>query len=204
MHSKSLFCTLSALAICVLLSAQRAIPLDGGSYASFAPFSASRTSEHGGSQAYQMEHRHLYLPDSLLLRLGTPDGSQKGTLALPTNDWWTYALVNKWTGKIWCYPGWVEAKDGELQIGYPTYWEPTGCEMKWDTPLSITFTNTTTGKKAAFTEALVDAWSDFMMSFIMQDGDSWVRVTCMHGSPLVWLETHGISLQVIPIALPNP
>ena len=196
MHSKSLFCTLLALAICVLLSAQRAIPLDGGSYASFAPFSASRTSEHGGSQAYQMEHRHLYLPDSLLLRLGTPDGSQKGTLALPTNDWWTYALVNKWTGKIWCYPGWVEAKDGELQIGYPTYWEPTGCEMKWDTPLSITFTNTTTGKKAAFTEALVDAWSDFMMSFIMQDGDSWVRVTCMHGSPLVWLETQGISLQV--------
>ena len=195
MHSKSLFCTFLALAICVLLSAQRAIPLDGGSYASFTPYSASRTSEHGGSQAYQMEHRRLYLPDSLLLRLGTPDGSQKGTLALPTNDWWTYALVNKWTGKIWCYPGWVEAKDGELQIGYPTYWEPTGCEMKWDTPLSITFTNTTTGKKAAFTEALVDAWSDFMMSFIMQDGDAWVRVTCMHGSPLVWIESSGIAMR---------
>ena len=196
MHTKSVFCTLAALAICLLLSAQSAVPVDGGSYASFAPLSASRTSEHGGCQAYQMEHLRFYMPDSLLARLGAPDGSQPGTLALPTNDWWTYALVNEWTGKIWTYPGWVEAKDGEVQIGYPTYWEPTGCEVKWDTPLSITFTNTTTGKKAAFKEALVDAWSDFMMSFIMQDGDAWVRVTCMHGSPLVWLEAQGITMQV--------
>lgn len=196
MHTKSVFCTLSALAICLLLSAQSAVPVDGGSYASFAPLSASRTSEHGGCQAYQMEHLRFYMPDSLLARLGAPDGSQPGTLALPTNDWWTYALVNEWTGKIWTYPGWVEAKDGEVQIGYPTYWEPTGCEVKWDTPLSVTFTNTATGKKAAFKEALVDAWSDFMMSFIMQEGDAWVRVTCMHGSPLVWLEAQGIIMQV--------
>ena len=116
-------------------------------------------------------------------------------MALPTNDWWTHALVNEWTGKIWFYPGWAEAKDGELTIGYPTYWEPTGCEMKWDTPLSVTFTNPQTGKKAAFKEALVDAWSDFMMSFIMQDGEAWVRVTCMHGSPLVWIEANGITMQ---------
>ena len=143
-----------------------------------------------------MEHRRLYLPDSLIARLGSPDGSQPGTLALPTNDWWTYALVNPWTGKIWMYPGWVEATDEGVDIGYPTYWEPTGCEMKWDTPLRVTFINTTTGKRAAFKEALVDSWSDFAMSFLMQDGDAWVRVTCMHGSPLVWFEASGISMQV--------
>ena len=170
------------------LSAQTPVPVGTGSYASFVPLSKSRTSEHGGCQAYQMEHRRLYLPDSLLARLGTPDGSQQGSLALPTNDWWTHALVNTWTGKLWFYPGWAEAKDGELTIGYPSYWEPTGCEVKWDTPLTVTFTNTATGKKANFQEALVDSWSDFAMSFIMQDGEAWVRVTCMEGSPLVWLE----------------
>ena len=184
MQIKSVLCTLFALAVSILLSAQTAVSVGSGSYASYVPLTKSATSEHGGCQAYQMEHRRLYVPDSLLAK----------NLPLPTNDWWTYALVNAWTGKIWFYPGWAEATDEGLTIGYPTYWEPTGCEMKWDTPLSITFTNNATGKKAAFTEALVDSWSDFSMSFIMQDGDAWVRVTCMHGSPLVWVEAQGITM----------
>ncbi len=178
------------------LVGQQAVRLGGGSYASFAPLSASRTDERGGSQAYQMEHRRLYLPDSLLQRLGSPDGTKPGTLALPTNDWWTHALVNTWTGKIWGYPYWVEATEQGVEIGYPDHWEPTGCEVKWDTPLALSFTNSESGKRAAFKEALVDSWSDFMMSFIMQDGKSWVRVTCMHGSPLIWLETKGITIAV--------
>ena len=185
------------LSFVVVLTAnsQQPVPLSGGSYASYVPLTASYTSGHGGCQAYQMEHRTLYLPDSLLERLGHPNGSRQGSVALPTNDWWTYALVNDWTGKIWMYPGWVEATDEGVDVGYPTYWEPSGCEVKWDTPLRVTFTNTATGKKAAFKHALVDAWSDFMMSFIMQDGDAWVRVTCVHGSPLVWLEADGITMQ---------
>ena len=187
-------CLLTALAVCISLCAQTPVSVGAGSYASYTPLTASRTSQHSGCQAYQMEHRQLYLPDSLLTRLGAPDGSSQGTLALPTNDWWTYALVNEWTGKIWFYPGWTEAKDGELEIGYPTYWEPTGCEVKWDTPLKVNLINTATGKRAAFKEALVDAWSDFSMSFIMQDGEAWVRGTCMHGSPLVWLEASGITM----------
>ena len=137
MHYRSVFCVLSALVVCVLLNAQTPVRIGGGSYASYTPLSKSRTAEHGGCQAYQMEHRKLYLPDSLLARLGNPNGSRQGTMALPTNDWWTYALVNEWTGKIWMYPGWVEATQDGIDIGYPTYWEPTGCEVKWDTPLHI-------------------------------------------------------------------
>ena len=183
-------------AIIHLSIAQQPVRLGGGSYASFAPLSASRTDERSGSQAYQMEHRRLYLPDSLLQRLGSPDGGRHGTLVLPTNDWWTHALVNQWTGKIWMYPGWVEATAQGVEIGYPDHWEPTGCEVKWDTPLSMSFANASTGKRAAFSEALVDSWSDFMMSFIMQDGDAWVRVTCVHGSPIIWIETSDISVNV--------
>ncbi len=187
----------SVAAFCLLAPAvwsQTPVRVGGGSYASYVPLAKSRTADHGGCQAYQMEHRTLYLPDSLLARLGAPDGSRQGSLALPTNDWWTYALVNEWTGKIWTYPGWVEATQDGVDVGFPTYWEPTGCEVKWDTPLRVTFTNTATGRKAKFEQALVDAWSDFSMSFIMQDGDAWVRVTCMHGSPLVWLEASGITM----------
>lgn len=171
------------------LSAQQVVRVGGGSYASFVPLSESATSQHGGSQAYMMEHRTIYVPDSLLARLGNPNGTP-GTLVLPSNDWWTYALIGQWTGKIWVYPGWVEAKNSEVQVGFPTYWEPTGCEMKWDTPLSISF------DKLDSKAALVDAWSDYHMSFIMQDGDKWVRTTCVHGSPLVWIEAEGVTPKV--------
>ena len=187
-------CTLCAL---LALNAQTPVKVGSGSYASYAPLAQSRSTLHGGCQAYQMEHSRLYLPDSLLARLGNPDGSRQGTLALPTNDWWTHALVNRWTGKIWFYPGWAEARDGELTIGYPDHWEPTGCEVKWDTPLAVSFTNTLTGKRANLTEALVDSWSDFMMTFIMQDGEAWVRVICVHGSPLVWVEMQDMSANVV-------
>ena len=112
-----------------IATAQVPVSVGQGSYASFAPLSESRTATRGGSQAYQMEHRRLYLPDSLLARLGEPDGSRQGTLALPSNDWWTYALVNPWSGKIWSYPQWQEMKNSTVSIGYPSYWEPTGCEM---------------------------------------------------------------------------
>lgn len=186
------------LALIVLVAqityAQQAVTIGSGSYASFVPLAESQSSLHGGCEAYQMEHKRLYLPDSLLQQLGTPDGLQPGTRTLPTNDWWTHALTNPWTGKLWCYPGWVEANESGVQMGYPSYWEPTGCEVKWDTPLTLSFVNTVTGNKALFREALIDNWSDFMVSFIMQDGDQWVRVTCMQGSPLVWIEGEGIAV----------
>lgn len=177
------------------LQAQQPVRVGAGSYASYAPLAESYSTKHGGCQAYQTEHRRLYLPDSLLSKLSAADGSKEGTLTLPTNDWWTYALVNRWTGKLWFYPGWAEATEAGVEIGYPSYWEPTGSEVKWDTPLQVAFKNTTTGKRAAFTEALVDSWSDFMMSFVLQDDDNWVRVTCMRGSPLVWFEAKGIEMQ---------
>ena len=180
----------------VSVFAQSPVRVGSGSYASYVPLTKSRTSEHGGCQAYQMEHRMLYLPDSLLARLGTPDGSRQGTLALPSNDWWTYALVNEWTGKIWTYPGWVEATASGIEIGYPDHWEPTGSEVKWDTPLHIDLKAAHSNTPMAKMECLVDAWSDFSMSFIVRAGQDWVRVTCMHGSPIVWFETNGMQLTV--------
>ena len=116
-----------SLLVSIALWAQSPVSVGSGSYASYVPLSKSRTADHGGCQAYQMEHRTLSLPDSLLARLGAANGSRQGTMALPTNDWWTYALVNDWTGKIWMYPGWVEATDNGIDIGYPDHWEPTGC-----------------------------------------------------------------------------
>jgi len=162
-----------ALVIAVGAMAQVAVPVGAGSYASFVPLAESRSSQYGGCQAYQMEHRRIYAVDSLLTR------------ALPSNDWWTYALLNQWTGKLWAYPALVWADETGISVAKPSYWEPTGCEMKWNTPLTIT---TTTASGDAFTEALLADWSDYMISFVMQTGTASVLTTVMHGSPLVWME----------------
>mgnify|MGYP002624752928 CR=1 FL=1 len=151
--------------------AQQPVPVGSGSYASFVPLSESRTAHRGGAQAYQMEHRTIYAIDST---------------AYPSNSWWTYALVNPWSGKLWAYPQWVELKNNIVQVGYPTYWEPTGCEMKWDTPLSITFPGLDTD------HCDVVGWGDYHVVLEMRSGDKSVRVTCLHGCPVTWIETRNV------------
>jgi len=131
-----------------------------------------------------MEHRPIYIVDSLL---GRP---------LPSNDWWTYALVNPWTGKLWAYPALVWADATGISIAKPSYWEPTGCEMKWNDPLTITTLAFSPDSLIASSphrpfspqSALLSHWSDYMIAFVLQDGNASVRVTLMQGSPLVWLE----------------
>ena len=180
----------SCLAVAVTLAAQSPVSVGKGSYASFAPLAKSRTSERGGSQAYQMEHRPLYLTDELTSQLGAADGSRQGTLALPSNDWWTYALVNPWSGKVWAYPGWVEVKNGQVQIGYPTYWEPTGCEMKWDEPLTVAF------EDFHVDHCDVAGWGDYHVVLTMTDGDKTVTVTSVHGCPITWIKAVNVTMTV--------
>lgn len=168
------------------LLSQSPIAIGSGSYASFVPLSESRSAlnNNQGCQAYQMEHRPIYAVDSLLNR------------PLPSNDWWTYALVHPWTGKLWAYPALVWADATGISIAKPSYWEPTGCEMKWNDPLTITILASSPDSLIASLphrpfspqSALISHWSDYMIAFVLQDDNASVRVTLMQGSPLVWLE----------------
>ena len=180
---KSLFLTLAFTLIALspnsplpIAYSQSPVPIGSGSYASFPPLEESRSSLHGGCQAYQMEHRDIYVVDSLLNR------------PLPSNDWWTYALVNPWTGKLWAYPALVWADATGISIAKPSYWEPTGCEMKWNDPLTISLIASSPDRPFSPQAALISHWSDYMIAFMLQDGNAEVRVTLMQGSPLVWLE----------------
>lgn len=154
----------------VTLLAQEPVQLGAASYASFAPYAESWTTEHWGCQAYQTDNRHLYIEDSLATR------------PVPTNDWWTYALVNQWTGNLWAYPAVVRAEATGIQISYPDNWSDDGCEMHWSTTLNIT------GQNFHPTEALIADWSDYSISFVLKDGTKQIKTTLMQGSPLVWLE----------------
>ena len=179
MNMKRTFLLSLAVLSLHIASAQEPVAVGGGSYASYTPLAESRSDLHGGCLAYQTEHRTIYALDSLQTR------------PLPSNDWWTYALVNPWTGKLWAYPALVWADATGVSVAKPTYWEPTGCEMKWDKVLLASAQRVLPdGKAAPFTpsEALLSDWSDYMIAFVLRDGDAEVRTTVMHGSPFVWLE----------------
>lgn len=158
--------------------AQRAVPVGSGSYASFVPLAESKTSEHGGCQAYQMEHRPIYIVDSLQTR------------TFPSNDWWTYGLVEPWTGNLWSYPAISWADASGVHIAKLTHWEPTGREMKWSDQVNIA-TLHDDNTPVDFVEKRLSDWSDFMIRYAMEQEDAKVEVTVMRGSPLIWLEYTG-------------
>lgn len=169
------------------VTAQTPVTVGGGSFASFVPLAESASSSHGGCQAYQMEHRPIYAVDSLLTR------------PLPSNDWWTYGLINPWTGNLWAYPAVTWATNQGVSVAKLTHWEPTGSEMKWDEPLLVSTVNAD-GAPITFSEKRLSDWSDFMIRFVMEQDGAQVEVTVMRGSPLVWLEFTGCQ----PAAITNP
>ena len=74
--------------------AQEILREGDASYASYTPWSKARTFGadgkvvRRGDQSRIMQNRPLYLVD-------------KKSFPLPTNDWWTDALVSRWTGNLW-------------------------------------------------------------------------------------------------------
>lgn len=176
MKTSRLFVVILALiAFATTTVAQTPVAVGGGSYASFVPLAESASSQHGGCQAYMMEHRPIYAVDSLMTR------------PLPSNEWWTYGLINPWTGNLWFYPGVAWANAQGVSVAKLVRWEPTGCEMKWDAPLLVQ-TLTLDNKPIAFTEKRLSNWSDFMIRFAMEQDDAKVEVSVMRGAPLVWME----------------
>ena len=82
-------------AVCAATAfAQEVVKCGAGSYASYTPWHKARTVDGSrkGDQSRWMQNRPLYTT-----------GRRKGD-SLPTNDWWTNALVSRWTGNLWSYP----------------------------------------------------------------------------------------------------
>ena len=85
--------TILACLFSVAALAQERVPCGSGSVAAFEPLRFARKAEGGkGDQSAFMQTRPLYM---------TARNSGK---PLPTNDWWTDALVSQWTGNLWSYP----------------------------------------------------------------------------------------------------
>lgn len=160
------------------ITAQEPITVGNGSYAEYTPLFKSATDQHGGDKSRIMETRRIYISDA---KKGEP---------VPTNDWWTNLLVDTYSGNLWTYPQVVKAEGYGIFVAYPNHWSDDGCEMKWDTQLTVK------GRKFHPKEAIADDWSDWGLRMQLADGDKRMNVTMAQGVPFTWIEAENLDLQI--------
>ena len=173
----------SALLPCLVL-AQEVVRCGGGSYASYAPWRLARSTRHRGDQSRFMQNRPVYLAPEMARRVAEGE-------PIPTNDWWTDALVSRWTGNLWSYPAKVRVGADGVRVAFPSYWIDDGTEMKERTALVF-------GAKGAFAPdaARVAGWHDWDVELELRDGEKFIRTTLVHGSPFTWIEYGGIEPKI--------
>ena len=166
--------------------AQEILREGDASYASYTPWSKARTFDadgkvvRRGDQSRIMQNRPLYLVD-------------KKSFPLPTNDWWTDALVSRWTGNLWSYPAKVVIGASGVRVAFPSYWIDNGTEVKERSAVVV-------GAKGAFNPdaTLVESWHDWDVEMVLRDGAKSIRTTLVHGSPFTWVEYSGVKVAVAP------
>ena len=166
--------------------AQEILREGDASYASYTPWSKARTFGpdgkvvRRGDQSRIMQNRPLYLAD-------------KKAFPLPTNDWWTDALVSRWTGNLWSYPAKVVIGASGVRVAFPSYWIDNGTEVKERSAVVV-------GAKGAFNPdaTLVESWHDWDVEMVLRDGVKSIRTTLVHGSPFTWIEYSGVKVAVTP------
>lgn len=178
MKIKKLISVIAFVAGSFSLTAQQPVAVGSGSYAEYTPLFKSATDQHGGDKSRIMETRRIYVSDK---KKGEP---------VPTNDWWTNLLVDTYSGNLWTYPQVVKAEGYGIFVAYPNHWSDDGCEMKWDTQLTIK------GRKFHPEEAIADDWSDWGLRMQLADGDKRMNVTMAQGVPFTWVEAENLDLQL--------
>ena len=107
--------------------------------------------------------------------------------AMPTNQWWTNLLVDKYAGQLWAFPHQVKANEQGLELCYPVKWAGEGRDPVSDSPIGIR------GADFKPADARAKSWGDWTLTFRMAESDSrYWDVTLGRGLPYLWLETHGV------------
>lgn len=105
------------------LSAQEAVSAGAGSYAAFPP--AHEDEKRNGAKVAEMATRPLYL-----------DASMEGE-PIPTNQWWTNLLIDRYSGTLWAYPVAGALFSGGVKVYLPNTWNEKGTDMQTGPALEV-------------------------------------------------------------------
>lgn len=169
------FCALSQIPF-----AQTVVVVGEGSYASVPPAYKSKTDSHDGYNAGLMLTREIFCDES-------PD------TPIPTNDWWTDLINNRYSGALWSYPSMLRTDVDGVEICYPSYWADEGKEVKSRTSLKVSALSFNP------VAAIASDWHDLDVTFRMPDAnesEKEMRVTMAHGIPFTWFEYEGLTPRI--------
>lgn len=144
------------------------VPVGKGSYAAFPPAEA-------GKQAREIDARPLQL---------LPGNKRP----VPTNQWWTNLLLDKYVGQLWAFPLMVKGDPEGANLFFPTKWNDEGRDPISDFPIEIRGD----GFKPADTRA--KEWGDWTLTFrAAESAAKYMDVTLGRGLPYAWVEFHGVA-----------
>lgn len=131
MHTCKCFTASVAFAMALLTmsesSAQTPVQAGGGSYASAPPFYKAKTEANSpGFNATAMLSREIFVDE--LPSAGNGEIDVPGR-PIPTNDWWTDLINNRFSGALWSYPAMLKTSEDGVQVFWPTYWADAGKEI---------------------------------------------------------------------------
>lgn len=177
--------------------AQQPVMIGGGSISSAPPTYKAKTAPSGpGFNATAMLSRKIYaeeLPP-------TTDGMlQVPGRAIPTNDWWTDVINNRFSGSLWSYPAMLRTSEEGVEINYPSYWADAGKEIKSRSSISVS------ASAYRAEAAIARDWHDWDVVIAMPDveGKGEMVVTAAHGSPFTWIEFNGLTPEMQFSATPT-
>lgn len=143
-----------------------------GSYASLPPANAP-------DSLRQTNAKSLYVLD-------------RGDRAIPTNQWWTNLIIEKYAGQLWAFPQMVTADKQGINIFFPIKWNAEGRDPVSDLPLAIR------GEGFQPADARARTWGDWTVLFREAESPTkYLDVTLGRGLPYVWVECHGVAPQIV-------
>ncbi len=148
------------------------VAVGSGSFASQVPSGVDSSVE-----ATETANRTLYVVDP--------------NRPIPTNDWWTTLLTDKFSGNLPAFPLWVSTSEAGVAVETQTGWEPStdpnGRGALHEGRLTVT------GLGFVPRDAQAEDWSDWGLKILLEENASnSMSVTLGHGLPFVWVEAKGM------------
>lgn len=152
-----------------------AVAVGGGSYAAYPPY------QEGGTPGFFQNYA-----------LNPPNHLAAGeTRPVPTNDWWTDLLQNRFNSTLWSYPHTTRTAAEGFRVSYPRNFNASGSQIQQGAAIIVG------GNAFIASGARPQDWSDWGLKARMEGGaGQWIDATLAHGVPFTWFEFTGITPQI--------
>lgn len=151
-----------------------AIAAGAGSYAAYPPYDESSTP--GMFQNYALNPSLNLAPDDIR--------------PVPTNDWWSHLLENRFGSALWSYPHVTRTQPDGFRVHFPRTFNASGSQIQAGASVNVG------GAGFAPVGTIAKDWSDWGLVASMQGDGKSIDATLAHGVPFTYFEFAGTTPEI--------